>query len=439
MELAKTSVAGQIAIYNQVHNLVVIIDKDGVVCVRADFQELKTISEIETMLKTVLNPLFAKYCNYQFNSFDKSHKIRLDYQYSTMQAKPVVLNHKYVEALFGKNYRYTRVHNFAEMDKFNTFLYDIYVEHGEDAPRALVSRHNFNKEDAEQLMREFKTKNAGAKTTIMSIGNNFMVRVFDLDNVDYVRHLNMYMDSLVLGRGERNAIKTRYVETTEIDSYEIDDDDDSECVGFSDDEEDEDKEEEAKEEAIEVRNIWLENNFFTLYRSLVHALLESIENQERILKLGEKEALAKAIQEMTEPVAVFSKISKSVLESLSNDEINASALVENERQMLFPRRNLLTRQLNVDLYSQRMAEEVLSMKRKVETTELVVNENEFIVLESLLKSPVYFIDMLPSENNECLRILPSTGNWRFLAQSKRLEFWPHPSAVSDLLCIFCTV
>jgi hypothetical protein len=406
-ELSNTTSAGQIAIYNNVYNLVIIIDTEGKVTVRGEFKELKAVSEIETMLKTVLNPLFAKYCNYQFNSFD-GHKIHANYQYLTVQPKPVILNNKYVEAVFGKDYRYNRVNNFAQMSKFKTFLYDIYVKHG---MRELVVTHNFNMEDAEQLTREFATKNAGAKTTIMNIGNNFMVRVYDLDNVDYIRHLNIYLDSLVLGQGDKNAVKMRYIETTETDDYDIDRAD--ECVGFSDDDETEDQN-------TEVRNVWLENNFFTLYRSIVHALLESIENQERVVKAND---LAKVIKEIVDPVAVFSKISKSVLDSLSDDHVNALALVQNERQMLFPKRNLLTHEDNCDVYAERMAEEISKMKKKVETKELVVKDNEFIVLESLLKSPDYFIDMVPSENNECLRIVPhSTNVWRFFANTNRLEF-----------------
>jgi len=422
VELSSTTTAGQIAIYNHVYNLVIIIDADGKVTVRGEFKELKAVSEIETMLKTVLNPLFAKYCNYQFHSFD-GHKIRMNYQYSTAQSNPVILNNKYVEAIFGKDYRYNRVNNYAKMDKFNTFLYDIYVEHG---VRELVVRHKFNKDDAEKLTREFATKNAGAKTTIMSIGNNLMVRVYDLDNVDYVRRLNMYVDTLVLGRGDKNSVKMRYLETTAIDDYEIDDHDDSECIGFSDDDEEEHGDDHNAEAEAEVRNIWLENNFFTLYRSLVHALLESIENQERVVKTTDKETLAKVVQEIAEPVAIFSKISKSVLESLSNDHINASALVQNDKQMLFPKRNLITREDNCEIYSHKMAEEIMLMKRQVETRELVVNDNEFIIFESLLKSPEYFIDMVPSENNECMRIVPSTNGWAFFANTSRLEFMATP-------------
>ena len=432
VELANTTTAGQLAIYSHVYNLVIIIDTVGKVRVRGEFKELKAVSEIETMLKIVLNPLFAKYCNYQFHSFD-GHKMRMNYQYSTTQSKPVILNNKYVEAIFGKDYRYNRVNNYAKMDKFHTFLYDIYVEHG---VRELVTRHKFNKEDAEQLTREFATKNAGAKSTIMSIGNNLMVRVYGLDNVDYVRRLNIYLDAFVLGRGDKNSAKMRYLETTAIDDYEIDDRDDSECIGFSDDEAAAEVSTEVSNEvsaevsaevssevsANEVRNIWLENNFFTLYRSLVHTLLESIENQERVVKTTDKDSLAKAIQEIAEPVAIFSKISKSVLESLSNDNINASALVQNDKQMLFPRRNLITREDNCEIYSHKMAEEIMLMKRQVETRELVVNDNEFIILESLLKSRDYFVDMVPSENNECMRIVPSYNGWAFFANAKRLEF-----------------
>lgn len=423
-ELAKTTSNGEIAIYNMVHNLVIIIDREGVVKVSGTFSELKQVSEVETILKIVLNPLFAKYCNYQFNSFD-GHRVRINYQYSTVQPKPVTMNSQHVDSIFGKEFRYKRVAHYEEMGKFNTYLYDTYDKHGMNE---LVMRHKFNRTDAAQLTERFESKNPGARVMVMNIGNNFLVRVFELDSVDHVRHLNIYLDSLVLGGGgDKTLIKRRFVDTMpklESEDYEIDypEDDDEECIGFSDDE----KEKEEQEEERQTRNIWLENNFFTLYRSLALAMMESIENQDRIAKAGSVSQLVKVVKEMTEPVAIFSKISKSVLESLSNDEINMSALIENERQMLFPKRNLLTREENCEIYAERMADEIMKMKRNVESQDLDVHENEFIVLESLLKSKDYFLDMVPSENNDCLRIVPSDKSWRFFAGTNRLEFLATP-------------
>ncbi len=422
-ELAKITSGGEIAIYNMVHNLVIVVDREGVVKVSGTFTELKQVSELETMLKTVLNPLFAKYCNYQFDSFD-GHRVRVNYQYSTVQAKPVTLNDRYVEAIFGKESRYKRVAHYSPMDKFNTMLYDTYDKYGMNE---FLTRHKMNREDAVQFTREFESKNPGARVMVMNIGNNFLARVFELDSVDYVRHLNIYLDSLVLGVSvDKTLIKRRYVETMmpTINDYEIDYSDNEDGIGFSDD--DNEKEKADEEEERHTRNVWLENNFFRVYRSLALDMMESIENRERVSKAGSVSRLVKVIQEITEPVAIFSKISKSVLESLSNDEINMSALVENERQMLFPKRNLLTREMNCDVYATRMAEEIITMENSIESQSLDVHENEIIVLESLLKSRDYFLDMVASENNECLRIVPSDKSWRFFAGTNRLEFLATP-------------
>ncbi len=338
----------------------------------------------------------------------------------------MTLNDRYVEAIFGKESRYKRVAHYSPMDKFNTMLYDTYDKYGMNE---FLTRHKMNREDAVQFTREFESKNPGARVMVMNIGNNFLARVFELDSVDYVRHLNIYLDSLVLGVSvDKTLIKRRYVETMipTMDDYEIDYSDNEYGIGFSDDDDDDKKEKSDEEEERHTRNIWLENNFFRVYRSLALDMMESIENRERVSKAGSVSRLVKVIQEITEPVAIFSKISKSVLESLSNDEINMSALVENERQMLFPKRNLLTREMNCDVYATRMAEEIITMENSIESQSLDVHENEIIVLESLLKSRDYFLDMVASENNECLRIVPSDKSWRFFAGTNRLEFLATP-------------
>jgi len=88
---------------------------------------------------------------------------------------------------------------------------------------------------------------------------------------------------------------------------------------------------------------------------------------------------------------------------------------------------LITREDNRDLYAERMAQEIAKMERITsEQRELEIHKNEFLVLESLLMSPDYFIDMVPSETNECLQIVPTTHLWRFMAGSNRLEFKATP-------------
>ena len=422
MELSSITTGRQIAIYNRVYDLLIIINASGVITVRASFkpEELKTVYELETILKTTLNPLFTKYCNYEFKSFH-NHKIRMNYQYSSVSSN---LDKKYVEAIFGKDYRYRRVNNYAQLDNFHTFLYDIYVKHGRDTVRELVVRHKFNKDDAEQLTRDFLNKNAGATTTIINIGNNLLVRVYDLDSVEYIPHLNLYLDALVMlstGRakhGENTIAKVREIAIAKEVESDSEEESEEECntsstrIGFSDDEGESEK---------DNHEVWLENNFFTLYRSLVLSLLESEERYTKVID-------GNMIKELTDPVAVFSKISKPILESLSNDQMNASALMQNERQLLFPERNLITRELNRVVYSERMADEISKMQHKLanEAKELMIRDNEFVVLDSLLKSPDYFIDMVPSETNECLRMVPSTNIWRFFANTNRLEFKATP-------------
>jgi hypothetical protein len=54
---------GDVAFYNSTHDLVIKIDEEGCIAVSAEFDEIKTIFEIETIVKTVVNPLFGKYCN----------------------------------------------------------------------------------------------------------------------------------------------------------------------------------------------------------------------------------------------------------------------------------------------------------------------------------------------------------------------------------------
>ena len=128
---------GHVAFYNSTHDIIIKIDEDGCITVSADFDEVKTVFEIETIIKTVVNPLFGKYCNYRFLSFKDSNvcNININYVFSTNIGSSLGLqNNKYVQAVFDKQdngeFRFRRVSKYEKMDKFNTLVFDIYQKQG---------------------------------------------------------------------------------------------------------------------------------------------------------------------------------------------------------------------------------------------------------------------------------------------------------------------
>jgi hypothetical protein len=110
---------------------------------------------------------------------------------------------------------------------------------------------------------------------------------------------------------------------------------------------------------------------------------------------------------------------------------NASAIVQSENEIMFPKINLVNKEDNRELYARQAAIQILKGKELlnlVVAPELSINSEEFIVVESLLKSSAYFKDMIPSQENECMRVVDpiNNGKWPMFAGAKRLEFKKTP-------------
>lgn len=440
-ELSQMTEEKQIHIYNVVYNLSILIDEAGTLraTIEQSDNDTRTVGEVETILKIVLTPLFAKYCNYQFTTFKEAQRIRFNYTYSTALSNSLSLQNKYVEAVYGTDMRYKRIHNYGKLDKFNTFLSDL-VKTATSAENELVAHHKFTKEDATRVLNEFYEigLDAGFPTTIEKRGNAMVVRVVGLDRIDYVENLNIYNDSIARlfqsGNIQKQTpaimkatLQTMFENLIEdyVDHENAEQQDDS--IGFSDSEmESEDNEENEDKENL-VHFVSLENNFYALYRSFILSLIQKRENQKRILKIldkpNKKELMSKLVKQIAEPGIVFSNISKKTLDTISRDDV-----FRKDRQIMIPRLNLITREENRSLYSSKVAEEIvksdLIQQMNATDIELAVNTNEYIILESLLFSQNYFKDMVVSKENECLKMVPvsESSDLPMLVGTTRLEF-----------------
>ena len=466
---------GHVAFYNSTHDLVIKIDEEGCIAVSAEFDEVKTIFEIETIVKTVVNPLFGKYCNYRFLSFKDSNvrNVNMNYMFSTNIGSSLGLqNNKYMQAVFDKQdngeFRFRRVDKYEKMDKFNTFVFDIYQKHGnlEDTVDELVAKHGFLKEDAKKQVVK-PTKHAGLKTNVSKEGAMLTFEVFGLDNVEYVDNLSLYIDSIVrfmktgveIERLTYENINKKMEQLLWINQSDQDDDD---CIGFSDDDDDndddddshsdshsdhtddsvksvlesdnEDKEEDGRNK---MRNVMLENKFSALYWSIAKSLMKSAETQDKLAKIVENtnlsynvkmKTLVDILQNITSNHIVFTTLPNKLLDSLNE---NASSIVKSENEIMFPKRNLVNKEDNRDLYARQAAKQILMGKELLTrgtASELSINGDEFVVVESLLKSPTYFKDMIPSQDNDCMRVTDpiQNGKWPMFAGAKRLEFKETP-------------
>ena len=459
---------GHVAFYNSTHDLVIKIDEEGCIAVSADFDdEVKTIFEIETIVKTVVNPLFGKYCNYRFLSFNDSNvrNMNLNYMFSTNIGSSLGLqNNKYMQAVFDKQdngeFRFRRVDKYEKMDKFNTLVFDIYQKHGnlEDTVDELVAKHGFLKEDAKKQVVK-PTKHAGLKTNVSKEGPLLTFEVFGLDNVEYVDNLSLYIDSIV--RFMKTGVQIERLTYENINKkmeqllwLNQSDQDDDECIGFSDDDSDSDSdsdltdhsvksvlesddEDKLEDDRTKMRNVMLENKFSALYWSIAKSLMKSAETQDKMVKIVENtnlsynvkmKTLVDILQNITSNHIVFTTLPNKLLDSLNE---NASTIVKSENEVMFPKRNLVNKEDNRDLYARQAAKQILKGKELFKmgnASELSINGDEFVVVESLLKSPAYFKDMIPSLDNDCMRVTDpiQNGKWPMFASAKRLEFKETP-------------
>jgi hypothetical protein len=181
-----------------------------------------------------------------------------------------------------------------------------------------------------------------------------------------------------------------------------------------------------------IQNIYLENQFYSVFRSILKTVLSEYENREKrqeILdlindtKYTYREKLMKMeeiIRELLENYIVFDdKYSKEVLMQFSeilscftNSEEKKYCSPGEPAKLKIPKFNLMTEKENERIYFGRLADELLRYKRIqlfmfqsrvfLINTDYKINDDEFIILQTLLTSE-YFKDLIPFNNNSYLK------------------------------------
>jgi hypothetical protein len=248
MHLARTtSNHKEISIYNDVHNIIINVETDGVINILGKFKNFKTIDEVETILKTAVNPLLDKINGYLFSSGyrisninslkDENIKIvNMNYEFSTVVSKKMNLKNTCIYSIFdviesdvrkGAILRFKRVDNFEKMDALNAFIIDMYKKRNEpaDAYNALANQYKIDLNQAKiivatKLNEEIVVagKNPGLTTTIKQEGNTLNIRVNNLENIDYIESLGIYLDSIV--RLTQGFVTTNVCSNVEEQRYE---------------------------------------------------------------------------------------------------------------------------------------------------------------------------------------------------------------------------
>ncbi len=221
-----TSKHKEISIYNDTHNIIINIETDGVINISGKFKIFKTIKEVETILKTAVNPLLDKINGYLFSSGysisninslkDENIKIvNMNYEFSTIVSKKINLKNTCIYSIFdviesdvrkGAILRFKRVDNFEKMDALNAFIIDMYKKRNEqsDAYNALVTQYKIDLNQAKIIVATklneeivIAGKNPGLTTTIKQENNTLNIRVNNLENIEYIESLGIYLDSIV--------------------------------------------------------------------------------------------------------------------------------------------------------------------------------------------------------------------------------------------------
>ena len=221
-----TSKHKEISIYNDTHNIIINIETDGVINISGKFKIFKTIKEVETILKTAVNPLLDKINGYLFSSGysisninslkDENIKIvNMNYEFSTVVSKKMNLKNTCIYSIFDviesdvrkrAILRFKRVDNFEKMDALNAFIIDMYKKRNEqsDAYNALATQYKIDLNQAKiivatKLNEEIVVagKNPGLTTTIKQENNTLNIRVNNLENIEYIESLGIYLDSIV--------------------------------------------------------------------------------------------------------------------------------------------------------------------------------------------------------------------------------------------------
>ena len=222
-----TSNHKQISVYNAIHKLIISIESDGIVKINGKFKEddVKTIAQIETIIKSSVNPVVEKINSYLRNSGyristieslkDENVKIaNMNYHYSVAKIAKMDLKNACIYPVFsvvqsnvkkGAVLRFVRVDNFQKMNFIASFIIDMYKKREDpaDAYNALVAQQGFELIDAKKMVAKVLndsnnvSQNPGLITTMKLDDNVLKVIVNNVDNISYVETLGIYLDSIV--------------------------------------------------------------------------------------------------------------------------------------------------------------------------------------------------------------------------------------------------
>jgi hypothetical protein len=263
-KLAKTmGMSKRVSCYLEINEnkqtIPIVVEFDSVanIYIKAEFRETKSIADIETLIKTNVNPLIEIVRNYVitsgysmqlFNNLYDKHTEITNIKYSSYISidKNINLNNLLgcVSSVFNvivgelKNgivMRYKRVSNFNEMDSQEAFIVELLNRANEDEDIVKLLMDNFQLKETEAQMkiadilnnlqlvqtlnkrRKLKIKNNPGfltKITQDPFKQNIMIEMENINDIFYMNVIPMYIDSLIR--------ITQAPETSNIDVSTID-------------------------------------------------------------------------------------------------------------------------------------------------------------------------------------------------------------------------
>ena len=177
-----------------------------------------------------------------------------------------------------------------------------------------------------------------------------------------------------------------------------------------------------------IQKIKLETQFYSAFRTTVRIILNDPVNtsyKQQITKIIEsqtnRESLETLIHQMCDSYVTFREFDKDTMDKLSEisdcflnpEEKKYCVLQNNKYQLILPRKHLISGQNNAQLYFARISDELWRYKRiqlfmlnaktylNITNTEYKINQNEMLLLESLLTSD-YLKSLIPYQHGNTL-------------------------------------
>ena len=224
----------QIVLYiNDEIELFIQIHSNSEIVISGELQQLKTISDLDTTLVKVVQPILSEINNILYSSgysLRKFHSVKddniihtkLDYRFSIPLETNISFTKQlsYITPIFnvtkmdikkGAVMRFKRVGNYKEMDAKTNVIRDVYNETGssEDVIQALVANFNISEKDAIiefgnfrsqfQLLNRHIVDSPGFLTTftMKPLKNELLVEITDVSSVEYITELTIYIDTIL--------------------------------------------------------------------------------------------------------------------------------------------------------------------------------------------------------------------------------------------------